>query len=151
MSCFRSAILSAVVVVASGASMGIANAQSQLNFGSSMAPPVVKNSDQLIKELNLTPRQVQQLKAMRQKFQGRKQAQRQLVEVAKQDLAQLLASDAPLPKIREQRNRVKNLQKQFSDLKFDNMMAMKEILTSEQWAKLQKMKQQRVKSMSGKS
>jgi periplasmic protein CpxP/Spy len=149
---FRSAIcLSAVLVVANGAIIESVRAQQQLNFGGPIPTPVAKNGEQIVKELNLTPRQVQQLKAMRQKFQGRKQEQKKLLEAAKQELGEMLLSNAPSAKIRDQRNRLKTLQQQFSDLKFDNMMALKEILTAEQWAKLQKMKQQRAKSISGKS
>jgi periplasmic protein CpxP/Spy len=148
---FRSAIcLSAVLVVANGAIIESVRAQQKLNFGGPIPGPVAKNGEQIVKELNLTPRQVQQLKAMRQKFQGRKQEQQKLLEAAKQELGEMLLSNAPSAKIRDQRNRLKTLQQQFSDLKFDNMMALKEILTAEQWAKLQKMKQQRAKSMSGK-
>jgi periplasmic protein CpxP/Spy len=152
MSWFRSAMcLSAVLVIANGAIIESVRAQQKLNFGGPVPGPVAKNSEQIVKELNLTPRQVQQLKAMRQKFQGRKQEQKKLLEAAKQELDEMLVRNAPSAKIRDQRNRLKTLQQQFSDLKFDNMMALKEILTAEQWAKLQKMKQQRVKSMSGKS
>ncbi len=149
---FRSVVLSVVSMMMSSVIGGSAIAQSPVNFGGSRpspSVPTIKNSDQLVKELNLTPRQVQQLKAVRQKFQGQKQGQRQLLNTAKQELAEFIASKAPTSKISEQRDRVKILQKQLNDLKFDNMMALKEILTSEQWAKLQKLKQQRTRTVSG--
>jgi periplasmic protein CpxP/Spy len=156
---FRSAILSSVLIVAYGVTLGAASAQTQLNFGSYTPSPAVKNSpssnsrngEQLVKTLNLTPRQVVQLKAIRQKFQGQKQGQKQQLNAAKQELSELVANNAPANKIRDQRERVKTLQQKFSALKFDHMMALKEILTPEQWVKLQKIKQQRAKNMSGNS
>jgi periplasmic protein CpxP/Spy len=149
---FRSVVLSVVSMTMIGVMGGSAIAQSPVNFGSSRPSatmPTVKNGEQLVKELNLTTRQVQQLKAVRQKFQRQMQEQRQLLNTAKQELAESIAGNAPAAKIRGQRDRVKILQKQLNDLKFDNMMALKEILTTEQWAKLQKLKQQRTRSTNG--
>ncbi len=150
MSWFRSSILFLLLSAGSGATLGATSVQSQVpqvNYGSLSPTPAVNNREQLVKELNLTPRQVQQLKALRQKFPGQKQERNRLLIAAKRELSNLLASNAPIDKIRAQRDRVKTLQQQLSDLKFDHMMALKKILTPEQWAKLQKIKQQRAKNL----
>jgi Spy/CpxP family protein refolding chaperone len=152
MSWFRSSILFLLVIAGSGATLGATNAQAQVNYGNfSQNPSVQKNREQLIKELQLNPSQIKQLRAVRQKFHGQKQKHNQLLTAAKEELANLMASSSPPDKIRAQRDRVKILQLQLADLKLKRMMATKKILTTEQWAKLQKMKQQRAKNLNSNS
>ncbi len=155
MSWFRTSTLFLLVSAGSGATLRATNAQAQfpqVNYGNfSQSPSVQKNREQLIKELQLNPSQVRQLKAVRQKFYGQKQQQNQLLTAAKEDLANMMASNSPSDKIRAQRDRVKTLQLQLANLKLKRMMATKKILTTEQWAKLQKMKQQRAKNLNSNS
>jgi Spy/CpxP family protein refolding chaperone len=155
MSWFRSSILFLLLGAVSGSTLGVATAHAQVpqfNYGNfSQNPSVQEKRAQLIKELQLNPNQIKQLKAVRQKFHGQKQKHNQLLTAAKEELANLMASNSPTDKIRAQRDRVKTLQLQLADLKLKRMMATKKILTTEQWAKLQKMKQQRAKNLNSNS
>jgi Spy/CpxP family protein refolding chaperone len=155
MSWFRSSILFLLLGAVSGSTLGVATAHAQVpqfNYGNfSQNPSVQEKRAQLIKELQLNPSQIKQLKAVRQKFHGQKQKHNQLLTAAKEELANLMASNSPTDKIRAQRDRVKTLQLQLADLKLKRMMATKKILTTEQWAKLQKMKQQRAKNLNSNS
>ncbi len=123
----------------------------QLNYGSSNPSPATnktaQSGEQIVGELNLTPSQVQQLKAIKQKFYGQKNQQQQLLTAAKKDLSNAIASNANADQIHAQRDRVKSIQGRLSDLRFSHMMATKKVLTSEQWVKLQKMKEQRSKKL----
>jgi Spy/CpxP family protein refolding chaperone len=155
MSWFRSSILFLLLGAVSGSTLGVTTAHAQVpqfNYGNfSQNPSVQEKRAQLIKELQLNPSQIKQLKAVRQKFHGQKQKHNQLLTAAKEELANLMASNSPTDKIRAQRDRVKTLQLQLADLKLKRMMATKKILTTEQWAKLQKMKQQRAKNLNSNS
>jgi periplasmic protein CpxP/Spy len=150
---FRRSIPFLMLVVSSGVTLATASAQDQvpqLNYGSFNQSPAANqpapNNDRLVGELNLTPSQVQQLKAIKQKFYGQKQQQQQLLTAAKKDLSNAIASNASADQIHAQRDRVKSIQQRLSDLRFSHMMATKKVLTSEQWVKLQKLKKQQPKN-----
>ncbi len=97
----------------------------------------------LAKELNLSADQIQRLQKMRQDSQGKTQARRLALRTAKQELAQLMQGNASSDQLRQKRQQVQSLQREVSDLNFENTLAIREILTPEQRVKLQQIMQQR--------
>ncbi len=97
----------------------------------------------LVKELNLSPDQIQRLQQLRQNSQGKTKERRQALRTAKQELTQLLQSNASSDQIRQKRQQVQSLQKEVADSNFENTLAIREILTPEQRVKLQQLLQQR--------
>ena len=97
----------------------------------------------LVKELNLSPEQVQRLQKLRADSQGKNRERRQALLVAKQDLSQLLGSNAPADQIRQKRQQVQSLQREIADTNFENTLAIREILKPEQRVKLQQLMEQR--------
>jgi periplasmic protein CpxP/Spy len=97
----------------------------------------------LVKELNLSPEQVQRLQKLRADSHGKNRERRQALLAAKQDLAQLLGSNAPADQIRQKRDRVQSLQREIADTNFENTLAIREILKPEQRVKLQQLMEQR--------
>jgi periplasmic protein CpxP/Spy len=97
----------------------------------------------LSKELNLTPDQIQRLEKMRVDSKGKTKERRLALRNAKQELSQLLQGNATSDQIRQKRQQVQALQRELSDLNFENTLAIREILTPEQRTKLQQIVQQR--------
>jgi periplasmic protein CpxP/Spy len=100
----------------------------------------------LVKELNLSPDQIQRLQQLRIGNQGKnkqRRERRQALKIAKQELAQLLQGNASPDQIRQKRQQVQSIQREVADINFENTLAIREILTPEQRVKLQQLMQQR--------
>jgi Spy/CpxP family protein refolding chaperone len=97
----------------------------------------------LAKELNLSPDQIQRLQKMRLDSKGKTKERRLALRTAKQELAQLLQGNGSSDQIRQKRQQVQSLQREVSDVNFENTLAIREILTPEQRVKLQQLMQQR--------
>jgi periplasmic protein CpxP/Spy len=97
----------------------------------------------LVKELNLSPDQIQRLQQVRKNSQGKTKERRQALRTAKQELTQLLQGNASSDQIRQKRQQVQSLQQEVADSNFENTLAIREILTPEQRVKLQQLLQQR--------
>jgi periplasmic protein CpxP/Spy len=97
----------------------------------------------LVKELNLSPDQIQRLQQLRTNSQGKTKERRQALRAAKQELTQLLQGNASSDQIRQKRQQVQSLQREVADSNFENTLAIREILTPEQRVKLQQLMQQR--------
>lgn len=85
-----------------------------------------------LKDLNLTPEQIQKIRALRNQDQNRLSQQRRALRQAHQELRELMASDASAEQVRQKYDQVKALRQQLGDAQFNNMLAMREILTPEQ-------------------
>jgi periplasmic protein CpxP/Spy len=97
----------------------------------------------LVKELNLSPAQIQRLQQLRKNSQGKTKERRQALRTARQELNQLLQGNASSDQIRQKRQQVQTLQREVADTNFENTLAIREILTPEQRAKWQQTIQQR--------
>jgi periplasmic protein CpxP/Spy len=98
---------------------------------------------QLTKDLNLTPDQVRQIQKLRQDSQEKLKGRRQALEQAKQELAQLISSNASSDQIRQKRKQVRDIRQELEDFRFENGLAIRDILTPEQRVKLQQLMQAR--------
>lgn len=97
----------------------------------------------LAKELNLSTEQIQRLEKLRADSKGKTKQRRLALRTAKQELVQLLQGNASSDQIRQKRLQVQSLQREISDMNFENTLAIREILTPEQRVKLQQIIQQR--------
>jgi periplasmic protein CpxP/Spy len=97
----------------------------------------------LVRELNLSPDQIQRLQQLRTNAKGKTKERRQALRAAKQELTQLLQGSANSDQIRQKRQQVQSLQREVADSNFENTLAIREILNPEQRVKLQQLMQQR--------
>jgi periplasmic protein CpxP/Spy len=100
----------------------------------------------LVKELNLSPDQIQRLQQLRIGNKGRnkqRRERRQALQIAKQELAQLLQGNASSEQIRQKRQQVQSIQREVADINFESKLAIREILTPEQRIKYNQLMQQR--------
>ena len=101
------------------------------------------NLNNLAKELNLSPEQIQKLQQLRKNTQGKNKERRQTLQAAKQELNQLIQGNASTDQVRQKRQQVQSLQREIADTNFENTLAIREILTPEQRVKLQQIRAQR--------
>lgn len=98
---------------------------------------------QLVKQLDLSPTQLQRLRELQAASRGKNKQRRQALQIAKQELSQLLQGNASADQIRQKRQQVQALQREISDTNFENTLAIREILTPAQRLKLQQLIEQR--------
>jgi periplasmic protein CpxP/Spy len=101
------------------------------------------NLNNLVKELNLSREQIQKLQQLQKNAQGQNKERRQALQAAKQDLNQLIQGNATTDRVRQKRQQVQSLQREIADTNFEQALAIREILTSEQRVKLQQIMEQR--------
>lgn len=97
-----------------------------------------------LRDLNLTPAQVNQMNQIRDRYRDQLNQQRQALRQAQQKLQQLLSSsNASQRALLAQHRQVQALRQRLSDTQFESMLAMREVLTPEQRARLTQQLQQR--------
>ncbi len=97
----------------------------------------------LVKQLNLSRDQIQRLQQLRKNSQGQNKQRRQALQIAKQELAQLVQGNGSSEQIRQKRQQVQTLQREIADTNFERSLAIREILTPAQRVKLQQIMEQR--------
>lgn len=85
-----------------------------------------------LKELNLTPQQIQQMKQIRTQSKEQMTQKRQAVRQGQQELHDLIAGRASTQQVREKYNQIKVIKQQLADAQFENTLAIREILNPEQ-------------------
>jgi Spy/CpxP family protein refolding chaperone len=96
-----------------------------------------------MQELNLTQEQMQRLDALQQQSKKQMEQPRQALRQARQDLANLMASNADENAIRAKHNQLQQLQQQMANVRFQNMLEMRKVLTPEQRQRFAQLMQQR--------
>ena len=86
----------------------------------------------LFQELNLSPEQTQQIEAIQNQYQNQISQRKQAVRQSRQELVDLMAGTASQSQIRQKYRQVETLKQQVSDLRFDSILAMREVLTPQQ-------------------
>jgi Spy/CpxP family protein refolding chaperone len=133
---FRGAILSVLLITVLATAIPFPVAAYSNN--TSQAKP-----EKLWQELNLTPQQKQKIGELHRKSTVKMRAHQQALSNAQKELNALNGASAPANKISQKQNQIDNLKQKIADLRKQYTAAMKEILTAEQWAKLQKLKKER--------
>lgn len=125
-----------VLMLSLGSSVAFANPNFLLSQASAQNTEEQRRPNRgkarLFQDLNLTPEQSQQIQAIQDQYQDQISQRRQAVRQARQELLELMASTAAESQIREKYRQVETLKQQVSDIRFDSMLAMRQVLTPEQ-------------------
>lgn len=100
------------------------------NRGESDRPD--KGMPRWIQDLNLTPEQTQQMQAIRDRYKDQMTQRAQALRQAQRELGDLMAGDASKDQIRTKYNQVQTLKQQLGQVRFESMLEMRDVLTSEQ-------------------
>ena len=85
-----------------------------------------------LRDLNLTPDQMQKIQAIRRQSKEQIHRQHQAIQQAQQELQSLMMSDAPVAQIREKYRQVKTLREQLADTQFESLLEMRQMLNTDQ-------------------
>jgi Spy/CpxP family protein refolding chaperone len=100
----------------------------------------------LWQELNLSPQQKQRINDLHQRSTAKMRGYQKSLANAQKELSELRTAQASAGKITQKQNEIASIQLKISELRKDYTAAMKDILTPEQWTKLQKLKKERQES-----
>jgi len=88
-----------------------------------------------LKELNLTPDQIQKIRAIRSQYKDSLAQKRQAVQQAQQTFRESMAGDASQEQLRQQYSQLKALRQDLADTQFASTLAIREVLNPEQRGK----------------
>ncbi|MDJ0648049.1 MAG: Spy/CpxP family protein refolding chaperone [Xenococcaceae cyanobacterium MO_188.B19] len=92
--------------------------------------------ERMMEELDLTSAQREEIKDIREKYSSQDPDFKEEIKASRQKMQSLLASDASKSELRRQHQEMQNLRQKMGDRKFEAMLEMREVLTSEQRAKM---------------
>jgi periplasmic protein CpxP/Spy len=92
--------------------------------------------NRVLLQLNLTPEQLTQIRDISDKYRRENTTLRKDLSQNRQQLNTLLGSDASSEELQAQHTKVENLSSQLSNNQFTTLLAIREVLTAEQKAKL---------------
>jgi Spy/CpxP family protein refolding chaperone len=141
----RSITLLTAAIVAFGGAIAIAN---PTPFSAPVAQvpadlPGMGRGGGWLRDLDLTPEQIQQIQQIRRQRKDELAGQRQAMRQAMEELRQLMASDAPADQIRQKHAETRALRQKLADAQFENLLAIREVLTPEQRRKFAEQMQHR--------
>lgn len=94
--------------------------------------PEMGPGEHWLDDLNLSEAQQQQIKAIREQYRPQMDANRTAVQTAREDLKQLMSSSASDSELRQKHNQLQDLMQQGGTLRFESMLAIRNVLTAEQ-------------------
>lgn len=106
-------------------------------------------AERLIEELDLTESQVQQIQTIRQENRDDMQALQTNLWSERETMRNLMASTASEAELRTQHETVQSLRREAADQRFENMLAIRAVLTPEQRIELNQLMQQRQEERRG--
>lgn len=129
----------------------IAVISSAVSQSVAQVPPQPKQTDGKgwLKELNLSPDQIQKIKQIRSRYQGRLTQERQAVQQAQRELKELMAGDASAEQVRQKFDQVQRLRQELGDTRMESMLAIRRVLNPEQRQKLANLMRQRGNKFGG--
>lgn len=130
-----------ITVISSALSQSIAQAQTN--------QPKRAEAKGWLKDLNLSPDQIQKIKQIRSQYQGRLTQERQAVQQAQQELRELMTGNASTEQVRHKFDQVQTLRQQLADTRMESMLAIRKVLNPEQRQKLADLMRQRGHKLGG--
>jgi Spy/CpxP family protein refolding chaperone len=97
----------------------------------------------LIQELNLSQQQQQQIETIRQQRRGEIESLKQRMQQLRQEMDQLLSTNAPESSIRAKFTEIQAVKQKMAEVRFEQMLATREVLTPEQRVKFRELASQR--------
>ncbi|NMG09129.1 Spy/CpxP family protein refolding chaperone [Brasilonema sp. UFV-L1] len=85
-----------------------------------------------LKDLNLTPQQMEQIKTIRTQSKDQIAQKRQALRQAQEELKALMAGTASKDQLRDKYNQLRALRQELADVQFNNTLAIREVLNPEQ-------------------
>lgn len=83
-------------------------------------------------KLNLTTEQQQQMQSIRTKYQPQMDGIRQEMRTEREKLRQMMTNNSSSDNLRSQHNKIASLNQKMGDVRFQSMLEMREVLTTEQ-------------------
>lgn len=99
--------------------------------------------ERLIQELDLSPEQSEQVKAIQEESKATAAEIAQQLRSQREEMKSLMASDANAEEIRTQYQTVRSLHQRMGDNRFETMLEIREVLTPEQRAEMTELIEQR--------
>jgi periplasmic protein CpxP/Spy len=90
----------------------------------------------VLQQLNLSTQQLQQIKTIRERNSSEIRSSRQRLRQLQQEMQGLMAGTAPSDQVRSKFNELQSLKQQVAKLQFEQMLAMREVLTPQQRTQL---------------
>lgn len=85
-----------------------------------------------MEKLNLTTEQQQKMQSIRTKYQPQMDDIREEIRTEREKLRQMMTNNDSPDNLRSQHNKIASLNQRMGDLRFQSMLEMREVLTSEQ-------------------
>ena len=98
--------------------------------------------DKLMEQLDLSPEQSQQVEAIQEESKTTAEEIEPQVRSQREEMKSLMASDASTEEIRSQYQEAQALRQKMGDNRFETMLRIREVLTSEQRAKIAELMEQ---------
>jgi periplasmic protein CpxP/Spy len=109
----------------------------------SVAQDFAEAPGKVLQQLNLSNEQLQQIKAIRERNSSEIRSSRQRLQQLQQETQNLMSGTAPSEQVRTKFNELQSLKQQVSKLQFEQMLAMREVLTPQQRTQLAEIVKQR--------
>ena len=97
----------------------------------------------LFEQLNLSADQKQKMQAVRDRYKDQISQRMQAMRQAREEMETMMSGTDNASQIREKHRQIMGLRQQLEEVKLESMLAMREVLTSEQRSKLAQLMQQR--------
>ncbi len=118
------------------AALSLAHAENPGVNGSSQKWHSGQRAQEIYSQLNLTDEQKKRLEANKQQHRAKMQSAHQGIKADKEALkGELMKSQLDMPKINQIHDQIKSLQNQMEDEKLNSIIAVRAILTPEQYLK----------------
>ena len=99
---------------------------------SSLAIIREKQSFNLFQQLNLTPEQQRQIKAIHSQYRQQIRRKKNTIAKLQQQLSDMMVGTEPVELLRAKNQQLNNLRQEIGTLRFESMLATREILTPQQ-------------------
>jgi len=96
----------------------------------------------LFEQLNLSAEQSQRIQAIQEQSRTGSEGLHQQLQQAHEKLRELMATNTSADQLRQQHQQVQNLKQQLDNRRFESMLAVREVLTSQQRAQLAQLEQE---------
>lgn len=99
--------------------------------------------DRLMEQLNLSAEQKKEMQAIRQKYQGQTKPLQEQLRTQMEELRRMMDGNASKDSIRAKHEQVVNLRNQLANIRFEEMLENREVLTPSQRQQFAQLMQQR--------
>lgn len=135
----RLSLFITALILALGATVTFATAPSlspQPIAQRSTAPAIEQGQPGWLRQLNLTPDQLKQIRAIRSRYKAQLDGKRQAVRQGRQELRMLMSGNASPEEIRKKFDQIQPLRQELMRIQFNSLLEIREVLTVEQRQKL---------------